>query len=185
MKRYRKKWLWSALAIGLLGSLLTVGLKVAGQLQTTRNVTEDKASLRAIAAAIEDYAMYLNFLPATLEQLRFHESWDHPIHYGFVAGQEKGPLVSEVGPFLKEVPRSAFRGHPYPHYQRFGPDRWGEFWIAWYPGPDGKFDFDPTGKEDDVIRWVTSDFRRPPDWILDRMYDPTNGSRHGDIIRWP
>ncbi|MCX7015769.1 MAG: hypothetical protein NTW86_24985 [Candidatus Sumerlaeota bacterium] len=176
----RKVRIWLAAGICFIGVALVVGYGVVDSRSTPRKVEEDKASLRAIAQALEEYGVLFNVSPDTLEELKFHQVFDHPITMHEWCGlfKEGGPLITEIGPILREVPLSAFPNHAYPRYWR---GHFGIVWMVWYPGPDGKYDLDMTSHEKEAASWM-GPLQQVP-WLVDSMYDPTNGSRSGDLIQ--
>jgi hypothetical protein len=137
-------------------------------------VTQDKASLRTIATALESYYMDWNFYPDRLETLPVKAVFDPPVPW------LGGRLVDHMGPYLPSVPRSSFGERQIPHYHT----KRNRTWILWTVGPAEEVNLvsDPAF-EASFNAFISHGTITP--WIIDHMYDPTNGTFSiGAIIRW-
>jgi hypothetical protein len=145
-----------------------------GESRTQSKVARDRASLRAIANALEAYYIWWNIYPSNLSLLTHKAVFNPPVMW--LGGKQ----VSEIGPFIEKIPFSAFGKDIYP--RNFTPSDM--FWIVWYPGPDERYDLNLSDRYDDVNKWVGTR-KETPSFIINYTYDPTNGTlSKGDIVRW-
>jgi hypothetical protein len=55
--------------------------------------------------------------------------------------------------------------------------------MLWLPGPNQTYDIKPGPELDAALTHLWKKNMTTP-WLADRIFDPTNGSNFGDIVRW-
>jgi hypothetical protein len=81
--------------------------------------------------------------------------------------------------------KTVYGGYPQPRYATCtlpGAPHPG-FWILWQPGPSGQWAIAPGPQLQGELANLSQGLP-PGAWLLDRIYDPTNGAAHGDIVLW-
>jgi len=169
-QRNRVQW---AVIVVLFVVLIPVLYLIAIRVTVPMKGSRDQASLRSVASALESYLVDWSEYPHELDLLTQVPDV-----------MAEGEKIVEIGPFLFEIPRSAFGKHPYPQYYR------GSYhWFLWMPGSDGDYDL---AFNDDFMTafdlyWKNEDWRGPTissPWLNERLYDPSNGIRSsGDMLR--
>lgn len=177
----------SGRALGVVGCILG-GLAVFAthgwmEAELHQKIAQDKASLRTIATALEQYSVYQNVYPPALVCLT--RPVPEPEALPTPAEEERrvhGP--TRYVTCLNAIPPSQFGDGSVPRY--WHPDSTPFSWLVWTPGPDGIYDI-ATG--DDLRRSLEylgpNNRERPDAWLTDRTYDPTNGTvSAGDLVWW-
>jgi len=178
-----KKVKWAPTLLRLLmvaGVIAVVGaiaVPAFREKQIQRKLLKERVSLRAINGALVAYAIELNADPPDLSFLTRPFALDHPVRW-----QGVGPIVSQLGPWIKEIPTSVFGEKAVPQYHIVGND-W--IYLLWTPGPDEVYDI----VSSDELRNVVLDHYMAPakqyDWFSNQVYDPSNGLiSRGDMVQW-
>lgn len=162
------------------------GAELYAGAQVNSMKSRDYASLRSIADALEEYAIICWGYPPTLDILTTRHVFDPPFPLkGFK--DDPSAIISELGPYINELPCSAFGKNLYPHYfalKQSEQSVYRSYWIAWFPGPDKDYDIMECEELEEAIRHIfKKGFEEMPPWILNRTYDPSNGTFEGDVFR--
>ena len=177
----KEKWAPTLLALLIVASVIAIVGAIAvpafREKQIQRKLLKERVSLRAINGALVAYAIELNADPPDLSFLTRPFALDHPVRW-----QGVGPIVSQLGPWIKEIPRSVFRERGIPQYYVVNSD-W--IYLLWTTGPDEVYDI---VSSDELRNVVLGHYMAPAkqyDWFLNLVYDPTNGLiSRGDIVQW-
>lgn len=142
--------------------------------QVRSMMTQERANLRNLAIALESYAIDWHSYPAQLQQLTAVKDLI------LVKGR-----VIETDPYLDSLFRPVFGDSLYPEYATYTPSGapYSTFWLLWSPGPSGQYSITP-GPQLQTELSIMASGKPPGPWLLERLYDPTNGSGQGDIARW-
>jgi type II secretory pathway pseudopilin PulG len=153
--------------------------------QVRGKLSQERGTLRSINQALLAYAVEINADPPDLSYLTRRTVYSPPVR------SLDGTLVSEVGPWIKEIPKSAFGRRDTPQYYNLGND-W--LYVLWTPGPDGVYDILGSDKLKDAVSYhyrlalIESGHPAPSkesDWFCNLTYDATNGlSSRGDMVQW-
>lgn len=167
---------------GLLGLIFASMMSIASpgymEAQIRSKVSRDMNSLRILGNALDKYYIdFWNNYPPSISTLTTKETFDPPIQRLRKDGAAYS--VSEIGPFIDQIPLSAFN-KALPRYYTLP----SIFWMIWYPGPDKKFDITLGAQNKEIDLWIGYGAAMPL-WVLNSLYDPTNGTvSQGDIVRW-
>jgi len=173
------RWLWVLVPVILI-ILICFAFPGYKKSQINRKWKRDRASLRTLAMALDAYSMNWSIYPRDLDTLTKKLVFDPPHRW------KGGKIFSQMGPFIDEVPHSAFDKKIYPRYvsldYRKPHHGSGRMWMTWFPGPDNDWDIEQTSQSEEMLQLDQNG--SPPPSLLNKIYDPSNGALDGDIIRW-
>ena len=138
------------LALTLSVFCLTLGCSPKNSLPTPQEIATIQENMRYMGIALEAYYVDTNTYPDHLEQL--------------------------VPEYLSHLPSDPFSAEPNKPYQYQKNPKFGDSWIIYLDGPDGKTDISPV---QDYFDFVSTD--NPRKQLAAKGYDPATGK--GDLFR--